>query len=193
MEHAAELAEEKAREIISIDNGADEFSVKMRRLFKDKAPTKEEIASIEKNSKKGLNPVKIIAILIGLGIVAGGIIIGHLYGYIAAAIGAVIAILPLFIGKNTAKSKELLAFIRKYTDDDEGGVQECLNKIKTNLEIYDSFSKARASKRESLEDERSALTVKACSFLEKFPTVHADTPLASIRNIKHKYSQYYAL
>lgn len=193
MEHAAELAEEKAREIISIDNGADEFSVKMRRLFKDKAPTKEEIASIENSSKKGLNPVKIIAILIGLGIVAGGIIIGHLYGYIAAAVGAVIAILPLFIGKNTAKSKELLAFIHKYTDDDEGSVQECLNKIKTNLEIYDSFSKARASKRESLEDERSALTVKACSFLEKFPTVHADTPLASIRNIKHKYSQYYAL
>lgn len=193
MEHAAELGEEKAREIRTIDNGSDEFSVKMRKLFKDKAPKKEEIEAMEKSFEKGSATLKIIALLIGLGILIGGLIIGHVYGYIAAAIGAVIAVLSLFIGKKTSKSKDLLSFISKYTDDDEGSPKEILKRIKANLDVYESLASAKMARRESLKDEYSSLNIKVCTFLEKFPTVHADTPLSAIRNIKHKYSQYYNL
>ena len=193
IEHAAELAEEKAREITAIDNGADEFSLKMSKLFRAGAPKKEEIEALEKNKKRGFSPIKIIAALIGVGILAGGLIIGQLLGYIVAAVGAIIAAASFFLFNNAKKSKELLSFIHKYTDDDEGDADEILNKIKASLVAYESFASAKAAKRESLDSERSALTLKVCSFLEKFPTTHTDTPLMAVRNIKHKYSQYYTL
>ena len=193
IEHAAELAEEKAREIVTIDNGSDEFSVKMRRLFRDKVPGKEEIEKIERTSHKALSPLKITVLIIGLGILIGGIIIGNIYGYIAAAVGAIIAVISLFIGNNPSKSKDVLAFIRKYTDDDQGNTQEALKRIKANLDVYESLCAAKSSRRESLYNEHSSLNMKVCRFLEKFPTVHTDTPLTAVRNIKRKYSQYYAL
>ena len=193
IEHAAELAEEKAREIIAIDNGADEFSLKMRKLFRGNAPQREEIEALEKSANSGFSPIKIISILIGVGILIGGVIIGNLLGYIAAAVGAIIVAASFFLFKNTAKSKELLSFIHKYTDDDDGDAKECLGKIKSSLEAYESFASAKAAKREALSNERSTLTLKVTSFLERFPTIHTDTPIMAVRSIKHKYSQYYAL
>ena len=193
IEHAAELAEEKAREIVTIDNGSDEFSIKMRRLFRDKVPGKEEIEKIERTSHKALSPLKITALIIGLGILIGGIIIGNIYGYIASAVGAIIVAISLFIGNNPSKSKDVLTFIRKYTDDDQGNTQETLKRIKANLDVYESLCDAKSSRRESLYNELSSLNMKVCRFLEKFPTVHTDTPLTAVRNIKRKYSQYYAL
>ena len=193
MEHAAELAEEKSREIATIDNGADEFSLKMRKLFKGSVPKREEIEAMEARSRGGFGIVKIIAILAGIGILIGGIIIGKIYGYIAAAVGAIIAIASFFLIKNTSKSKEVLSYVRKYTDDDEGSIQDILKKIKANLDIYDSFVAAKEAKKETLGEEQSALNLKVLTFLGKFPMTYTDTPLMSVRNIKRKYSQYYAL
>ena len=193
MEHAAELAEEKSREIATIDNGADEFSLKMRKLFKGSVPKREEIEAMEERSRGGFGIVKIIAILAGFGILIGGIIIGKIYGYIAAAVGAIIAIASFFLIKNTSKSKEVLSYVRKYTDDDEGSIQDILKKIKANLDIYDSFVAAKEAKKETLGEEQSALNLKVLTFLGKFPMTYTDTPLMSVRNIKRKYSQYYAL
>ena len=193
MEHAAELAEEKAREIRTIDNGSDELSVKMRKLFRNGAPKREEVEAMENSSAKGLSPLKIVGLIIGLGLLIGGIVIGHVYGYVAAAIGALVAIASLIVGNKGAKSKDVLSFIHKYTDDDELSPKEAIKKIKSNLDVYESIVSVKAAKREALTDEEASLNLKVCTFLGKFPTIHTNTPLDAVRNIKHKYSQYYSL
>jgi len=193
VERAAEIAEERAREVAAIDNESDEISVKMRKIFKGSVPKKDEIEKAEHIAAAKPKIGKIIGFILGVALFAGGFIIGNLYGYITSALGAIVSIVSILVGKNKDKSKELLSFVRKYSDDDSDNATATLEKIKKDLAAYEELAAQRAQRRDIAYEEYSSLTMKVFEFLGKFPTVNADTALGSVRNMKRKYTQYYAL
>ena len=192
-ERSAELAQERAAQISAFSTDSDEYSVKMRKIFKDKAPDRESIAAAESSGKKTLGPVKIAALVLGIALSVGGIAVGSAYGYIAAAIGTVVAVAAAILTFKPKKSKELLSFLQEYGVDDAIDPKAGLEQIKTNLVHYEGLMEERENRSQVLEEEHSMHSLKVYSFLEKFPAVLADTPLDCVRSIKHKYTRYYAL
>ena len=193
VERSAEIAEEKARESKAIQNEADEISIKMRRIFNDKVPKKEDVERIEKLTTETSGSKKLVFAAIGIALLVGGIIIGNVYGYIASGVGAVLAVISIFIGKNNAKSKEVLSFIREYGDDNGDNPKACIEMIKADLVRYDDLKDERSRRLEALSEEHSRLTLKVLEFLGKFPNTRSDTALHAVRDIKRRYTQYYAL
>ena len=192
-ERAAGLADEKSREIAAIKNGFDKRSIEMRTLFPDTPPTREEIEKVEKSAKGGFGALKILLILLGLGLTVGGIVIGEIYGYIASAVGVLVAIFSLVSAIKGGKSKELLAFVRKYTDSDSSNTKAGLDEIKDKLTRYEVLAAELDGALEGSEEVYSALTLKVCEFLGKFPVVEADSMLESVVIIKERYTRYYTL
>ena len=193
IERSAEIAEEKARESRAINNEADEISIKMRRIFRDKPPKKEDVERFEQLAQNGTNKRKIVLAAIGIALLIGGIAVGNVYGYIASAIGVVVSVISIFTGKNTAKSKELLSFIREYGDDSDTDTKASIDKIRTNLARYEDLKEERTRRLEALAEEHSNHVLKVLEFLGKFPNTGADTALHAVKDIKRRYTQYYAL
>ncbi len=192
-ERAAGLADERAKEIAAIENGFDKRKIEMRTLFPDEVPTREEIEKVEKSHKGGFSIIKTVLILLGLGIAIGGIIIGEIYGYIASAVGVLTAVFSALSSLKSGKSKELLAFVRKYNECDCSGVKSGLDEIKERLTRYEVLSAELDGALEGAREAYSALTLKVCSFLGKFPLTEADSMLESVRIIKERYTKFYAL
>lgn len=192
-ERCAELAEEKARALIEIKNRSDKISNEMDALFPGKAPTNDEIISAEKANKGKLTPAKIISLLLGVGLLAGGIILGGSYGYVASGGGLILALISLFSMTKAKKSKELLAFIRKYNGCECAGGKGAIDEIKAKLARYDELSKVLDARRDELSEEKNSLSLRVYAFLGKFPVTDADSMLDAVRLIKHKYTKYYAL
>ena len=189
-ERYAELAEERSREITSIENGTDDISYKMSRIFNGAPPKKSDIDSAEKSSKP--NMLKFLAIALGVAVAIGGLVIGNIPGYVLLITGAIIAICSLFLLKNTTKSKELAVLIEKYGDGNRDD-KLALEKIKSKLANYDDLADDRRKRADQLKDEYERYTLKVYAFLEKFPHVDETTPLNAVKYIKRKYNQYYAL
>ena len=192
-ERTAGLADEKSREIAAIKNGFDKRCIEMRTLFSDTPPTREEIEKAEKSGKGGFSALKIILIILGLGLTVGGIVIGGIYGYIASAIGALVAIFSIFYAVNNKNSKDLLTFIRKYTESENSNAKAGLDEIKEKLARYEVLAAELDGALEGSEEAYSAHTLKVCEFLGKFPVVEADSMLESVVTIKERYTRYYTL
>ena len=192
-ERAAGLADEKSREIAAIKNGFDKRSIEMRTLFPDTPPTREEIEKVEKTSKGGFNALKILLMLLGFGLAVGGIVIGEIYGYIASAVGALMAVFSIISAVNGGKSKELLSFVRKYTESDNSNIKLGLDEIKDKLTRYEVLAAELDGALGGSEEVYSAYTLKVCEFLGKFPVVEADSMLESVVIIKERYTRYYTL
>lgn len=193
MERSAALLTEKETELSRIREGRDPVSVKMRSLFPDNVPTDEEIERAEKETSRRGALSKIILSALGILISAGGIIIGTLYGYIAAALGAILMVTSLIMLAKPAKSKELLTFVDDYSTDVFKTPKEALDEIRKNLEIYRALESEREQSAALLDEEINALKRKIYTFLEKFPTTTAPTLLDAINHIKLQYSKYYSL
>lgn len=193
VERSAELAEERSRELVAIRNGFDKCSLEMRALFGDKAPKREELEKAKSKSKGGFSLAKAIIAFVGILIAIGGIIIGNTYGYIASAVGVVIAIVASVLAVKGGKSKEALAFIREYGESDCDCIKEELEKITKKLDRYESLTAEKATVQARADEEYSTLTLKVCTFLERFPVTAADSPLEAVRLIKQKYTAYYSL
>ena len=193
VERAAELAENNTRELQAIDNLADPRSIKMRSLFRSEPPTKEALERAKNMRRGGKGFKKAIFTLIGILMAAIGAIIGGTVGYIASAVGIIVAIVSAILIKKPSKSKELLSFIREYSDCECGCIDKSLADIEAKLTEYNTLSIERSQRREELSDEISELTMTVYSFLGKFPIVDADSPLDSVRQIKHNYAKFYTL
>ena len=192
-ERSAELAEESSRELTAIKNGFDKRSLEMRSIFKDKVPKREELEKARKASSGGFSVAKAIIALVGILIAVGGIIIGNTYGYIASAVGVVIAIIASLLAVKGGKSKEVLAFVREYGDSDCSCVKDELEKIAKGLDRYEALEAEREAALAKADEEYSSLTLKVCAFLERFPVTAADSPLEAIRLIKQQYTKFYSL
>ena len=192
-ERAAELRDEKSRELTAIKNGFDKQSIEMRTLFPDKIPKRDEIENAKKSIKGGFSFVKVLIAIVGILIAIGGIVIGNTYGYITTALGAVVAIVGVVLAINGGKSKEALAFVRKYTDCDSSDVKATLEKLERDLDRYELLANERETIRNSADEEYIALNLKVCAFLEKFPLTNSDSVREAISSIKQKYTRYYAL
>ena len=192
-ERSAALADERSKEIAAIKNGFDKRCIEMRELFPNEVPTREEIEKAERTKSGGFNIPKAILLILGLGLAIGGIIIGEIYGYAIAAVGAIISAISAICCVKPKNSKELLSFIRKYTDCDSASVKSGLEDIKNKLTRYEVLSAELDGALEGAESAYSALTLKVCDFLGKFPVTDADSMLDAVKLIKHKYTRYYAL
>lgn len=193
MERCAELREEKERELKAIEGEYDAASKRMKELFKTNAPKKEEAERMQRMANSSSGFKKSILVLIGLAIAVTGIIISGGIGYTIAGVGAVVAILSAILVKSNAKSKELLAFIAEYGNEECSCTKKTLDTVMASIDEYESLGKEREERRELLGEENSALTLKVCAFLGRFPLVDADSMLDSVRIIKHKYTKFYAL
>ncbi len=193
IERNAYLLDEKSRELVAIKNGFDKHSIEMRTLFSDNIPKRDELENAKKSLKGGFSLTKVIIGAVGLILAIAGIIIGNTYGYVLAAAGLVALIVSAVLTLNNKKSKEILSYVRKYTDCDTSEVKATLDKLKENLDRYDLLANEREALRASLDEEYSALTLKVCTFLEKFPITTADSMIESISTIKQKYTRYYTL
>lgn len=193
MERSAERAEEISREITAINDGVDMRSVEMRKLFPDKAPTDEDMTRMECASKGSSKLVKVLMILLGIGVAFAGALIGNTVGLAMGISGLMISLLSaIFLGKSK-KSKEMLALARAYNGCECSNLKGIVDELKKKRSAYEVLLKEREAKRDELVEELSALTLKVCEFLEKFPLVDADTILESVQIIKHKYTQFYAV
>ena len=193
MERCATLLTEKETELGRIREGRDPLSVRMKSLFRGKAPTKEEIERAEKDSGKRFLLPKLIGVILGIAVSAVGIIMGGTPGYITAGIGAILMIFSLIILAKPTKSKELLTFVEEYSTDVFKTPTEALDEIKKNLELYKSLEAERDGAAALLDEEIIALKRRLFTFLEKFPTVKTATVLDAINHIKLQYSKYYSL
>ena len=193
MERCAELLEEKTDELKRIENESDLTSVEMRGLFPMGAPTKDELSGVKKASKSPSFAFKICGAILGVILLLVGFIIGSTAGYIMSAAGAVIAVLSVILMIKRTKSQELLSLFRKYSIDTTDTSSSYLYNLEEKLERYESLKAARTQRSEELLDERCALTMKVCAFLEKYPITVSDSMLGSVRIIKSKYADYYRL
>ena len=193
VERAAELAEEKNRDLTAVRNGFDKASLEMRSIFSDKVPSREDLERMKKAAKRGVSPIKALVALLGIIVAAVGLIIGGTYGSIIAAVGAVVAIIFLVLSVKSGKSKDVLTFIRQYGECDCSGVKTALENLEQNLTRYEQLVTERETSLKTAEEEYSTLTLKVCAFLEKFPVTEADSMLEAIRLIKQKYTRYYSL
>lgn len=193
IERAAMLASEEEKKISAIDNGFDTRALEMRRLFADRPPAEEELKRAESMAKRHTSPVKAIVALLGILLAIGGVITGETYGYVAAGIGVIVAIVASLLALKPNKNKELLAFIRKYGECDCAGSAKAVSEIRQNLERYNELKESLATDRQQAYDEYNGHNLKVYAFLGKFPLTDADSVLGSVQAIKHKYTRYYAL
>ena len=185
-ERYAELAEEKEKEISSIDNEVDPISKDMRSLFKEKPPKAEDIRHEKRSSKSFI--IKIMLGLLGsligaLGIIMGGKLLIPLIASGVALLG--ISLILILISK---KSKKIPSSLNKYCD-----TGMTLSDLQRNIERYEELESKRSEKRAILSEEYSNLTMRVCEFLGKFPLPDTSSMLDAVRVIRHKYTQYYAL
>ncbi len=193
MERSAELALEKARELDSIENGSDAATREMLGLFPGGAPSRDELERAEKTARRKISLGKCIALITSVALAVIGLVLGGGVGYTLSGIGSAAALITVILTVKAGKSKELLSFIRKYNGCECSGVKGAIEEIKTKLARAEELGILINERRETLAQQRDGLTVKVCSFLEKFPITDAESIYESVCIIKHKYTQYYAL
>ena len=193
MERSASLLAEKESELARIREGRDPISVKMRSIFPERVPSDEEIERVGKDNQKGSTVPKLILAILGILIAVGGIAIGGTYGYIAAAVGAIIMIASFIMLAKPAKSKELLTFVDDYSTDVFKTPKEALDEIRKNLKLYRALEGERDDNSALLDEEINTLKRKIYAFLERFPSTSSATVLDAISHIKLQYSKYYSL
>ena len=185
-ERLAELAEEKEKEITSIDNEVDPISKEMRAIFPDNPPTRDSIVTTKKSETSVL--IKMAVCILGNILLVASIILGGIFTYTLGAVGFIIsistAISLLISGKkqNSQSSKDRGA--------QRGG---SITDTEKKLDRYEQLESERAEKRTKLSEEYSDLNIKVCEFLSNFPIPDADSVLDAVRIIRHKYTRYYAL
>lgn len=185
IERTAELAEQKEKEIAAIDGGYDERSKEMRLLFPEEAPTPDEIREVKRRIKKSL--LLGIPWAFGMILVVMGALLGGRYAMPMLIGGLALVIIPglsLIFGK---KRKYVLSFFHKYN------VSKSFSDIEKRANQYEQLKLEREMARATLSDDYSALTLKVCDFLGKFPVPDADSMLDAVRVIRYKYTQFYAL
>ena len=186
VERAAELALEKEKEIAEIDDCKDHISNEMKAIFPEGAPTIEEV-ELAKRSEKGAF-LKMATMALGSMLMIVGFILGGIFRFTIAPIGFIISTalaLSVLLGN---KGKKELSFFDKY-----GKKGSSITDIESQVIRYEQLSLKRDEARANLSDEYSGLTLKVCDFLGKFPVPDTDSMLGAVREIKSKYSQYYAL
>ena len=183
---SAELAEEKEKEIAAIDNGTNALSKEMQAVFPEGAPTREEFASVKHKMRKSL--LFCIPTVIGLAMVCAGVLLGGALTIPLLTAGFVLTCVSagaILLGKNR---KEMLSFLEKYN-----GSGSSWGDLEKRIDRYDELRRRREDARSSASEEYSALTLKVCDFLGKFPVPDADSMLEAVRSIRQKYTHYYAL
>ena len=193
VERRAELMEERRAELCAIDADFDPISREMRSLFKDQRPSKEDIERMKKAKKGGKKIIAILGFTLGAAIAAAGAILGQIYGYAMIGVGAVMAVAGLVFAIKPSKSKELLSLFRQFGVEDSKNATAAIEELERNLTRYESLEAEKEQKRALANEEYCSLTLAVCSFLEKFPKTDASSMLESVRLIKSKYAQYYAL
>lgn len=185
IEHAASLAEEKAREIAEIDNGTDTASTEMMAIFPSGAPTKEAIENAKRSEKRAL--VKMAVIVLGAILMAAGLILGGILRFTLAPIGFIISTtlaLSIFIG---GKSKNQLSnqsdILKK-----GGGIAS----VEASLLRYEQLIKSRDERRSALLEEHSSLMLQVYDFLGKFPVTDESSTLSAVKTIKQRFHRYNA-
>ncbi len=191
---AAELLK-KESELERIRSGRDTLSIEQKTIFKGSAPTRDELIKAEGLGKRKLrlSPLKIgiaaIFSLIGIICVALGMINTSTPLIISGGVSLIIAGSALFI---PSKSKELLAFCRKFSDDD-ASYAIALQEIRKNLERYEALGKEIASREEMLEESISTLKIRLFEFLGKFPGIAGSSISDAVNHIKAEYTRFYTL
>lgn len=194
MERSASLLTEKEGSLLRIKEGRDPATVKMKTLFKNGAPTMEQLERAERLGKKGSALMKIIGMAVGILLVATGLLInGGAAKYAAIGLGAVAFIIAVISLAKPTKSKELLSFIKEYCSDDFKSPREAFDEIRSNIALYEQLDRERSDAAETLEEEIAVIKRRLFSFLEKFPSIDAPTISDSINHIKLQYSKYYSL
>lgn len=186
-EHAASLAEEKAKEIAEIDNGTDIFTQQMDAIFPEGAPTEEDIKNVRKSEKRAL--IKMAVAILGSMLMIAGFMLGGIFRFTLAPLGSIVSIalvISLLVG---GKSKNELSNSAKNL---RGGKSIASLELEANLVHYEQLKAERDERRATLSEEYTSLTVKVCDFLGKFPLTDADTMLDAVRAIKHNFNKYNA-
>lgn len=191
IERCAELSEEKSRELAALNNGFDEASVKMRTLFPNRVPKREEIEKA-KRSRGGKKTGSALCLILGIIAVAGGALLGGMPGITILGVGALISLISLIFLIKPSKSKELLVFLKKFELDGQNP-KAAITELENKLDLYEQLEKGRRERLEILNEEYCSLTMKTSAFLGKFPITDEDSMLGAVRLIKSKYAQYYSM
>lgn len=193
MENAAKQADDRLGTVKAIDNGFDRRQIEMRTIFPDTPPKRDEIDGARRSKKAKFSPLKTVLILIGLVLAVGGVILGEIYGYAIAAVGAVLAIISASLSLKPKKSKEELAFLQKFGICDCQSSDDALNELSEKLDRYEALEAEVRIAREVANEQYTEFSIKVCDFLARFPMTGAETPLAAVATIRNKYNQYYKL
>ena len=185
-ECTAELVLEKEREIANIDNESDARSLEMRTIFKDGAPSRDDVDSAKKSERGAL--VKMGLALLGIMLSILGLTLGGMFRYALTVPGAIITFIFAFSLLKGRKSKDLLSFTDEYGDK-----KKSVASIEKKLYRYEQLKEERDDLRSRLSEEHSQLSMKVFSFLGKFPLTDADSVLDAVRVIRYKYTKYYAI
>ena len=190
MEKIAERLDEIRREKDVFDGGFDQSSVEMRKLFADKVPTDDDIAAMEKAANSSRSFTRALVLLLGLGAMAGGALIGSGVGYAIAGVGALVSLFSLiFLGKSK-KSKQMLAIARNFNGCECSNLKGIVDELKKKLARYNELKSVREASISALDEERETLTIRICSFLEKFPLTEASTMGDAVKIIRDRYTHF---
>ena len=193
MQKAALRRDEIARECEAIDNGIDPRSIEMRKIFSDKAPTKEEIEAMERAGGGARGFVRALLFVLGLGIAAGGVFLGGTLKLVGAGVGALVVLLSLICFRKGKKSKEMLALARKYNSCECSNLNNIIIELKEKLAKYEALDSEKKQHKEALKEEDEQLSRKLFDFLGKFPHTVADTIGEAVASIEKKYAHYHFL
>ena len=193
MERHAIALRDREHKLLDIESEKDPISIEMKRIFRDKVPGEKQISAYDAEKKNKLVVPGAISIGVGAVLAAVGFVIGHIAGYSAVALGAVLLIAGILMLVIKKDNKELVEFVEKYSTDDTKSPRERLEEIKKNLQRYSRLQQERAENQAQIEKEIDELRKIISKFLGKFPRFEAATIPDALSHIRREFTRYYSL